>query len=112
MRRAKQLDAEIAEALTEPAAVQLTKAQRTALGNVIARGGVSNHELHMGRMSRGDVRRSVLNKLLDMGLVRGDVIMTDVYYGRRGGTLHQGLTHYYATAAGIAAYGSEPARLE
>jgi len=96
---------------------KLTQAQRTALGNIIARGGVSEHDLHMGRMGAGDVRKSVAHKLVQMGLVRVEPLWTDVRYGRTrllpAERLHQRVDHYYATAAGLEAYGhDEPARIQ
>jgi hypothetical protein len=86
----------------------LTAAQRTVLGNIIVRGGVSEHDLHMGRMEKGDVRKSVVNRLVQMGLVKIEAQWIDVRY-RRGGTYHQRVNHYYATPAGFVAYGDEPA---
>lgn len=94
---------------------KLTQAQRNALGNIIARGGVSEHDLHMGRMREGDVRKSVAHKLVQLGLVRVEPLWTDVSYGRTrllpAQTHHQRVNHYYATAAGIAALGHEPAHV-
>jgi hypothetical protein len=94
--------------------MKLTQAQRTTLGNIIAKGGVADFDLHMGRMSAGDVRRSVVNKLVAMGLVSVEPAWTDVHYGRTrllpAETLHQRINHYYATAAGVRAYGPEVAR--
>ena len=108
-----QLDREISEALSSRPV--LTKPQRTMLGNIISRGGVSERDLHMGRMHRGDVRKSVAHKLVQMGLVRVEPLWTDVRYGRTSllpaETVHQRVNHYYATAAGHAVYGSEPASL-
>jgi len=94
----------------------LTRAQRAVLGNVIARGGVSEHDLHMGRMQKGDVRKSVVHKLVQMGLVKVEPLWVDVRYGRTrllpAQTHHQPVNHYYATPAGHRAYGDEPARLD
>jgi hypothetical protein len=112
---AKKLDREIASSLASASGPKLTQAQRAVLGNIIARGGVSEHDLHMGRMERGDVRKSVANKLVQMGLVTIEPLWTDVHYRRTrllpAQTYHHRVNHYYATTAGYAAYGSEPARL-
>jgi hypothetical protein len=100
----------------------LTATQRTCLGNIIARGGVFNHgdcasgELeggrppHMGRMRKGDVRKSVLHALERMGLVRAERQAPEVCTGYFAGLLPtEGDLRFFATAAGCIAFGPKVA---
>lgn len=88
-----QLDREIAEALgSQP----LTPAERRTLGNILASGGTG--AVTQGRNWSGTIRKSVVAQLERRGLVES------VLHGPSRRT-------YYATAAGVRAFGPHIAKI-
>lgn len=82
----------------------LTAAERRCLGNILASGG--GLRLTQGRNLPGTLRKSVVTRLEQRGLVVGEVKQCAYQHL---GTWYPA-TVYYATAAGCVAFGSEIAR--
>ena len=91
---------------------QLTKAQRSNLGNIIASGGINVCETGQGRHTVGGIRTSTIAQLCKLGLIRSEVCTLD-QKTFPAHTYNKSYTaRYYATAAGCIAFGHEIATAE